>query len=149
MSKYSAPEHHHLHFCRSGDHNFRNVFTPGRLNQPSFPSSLRSPALSHSSHSSSLLQSRAPHFQARATRARSGAPALCCGAPGLYIGRPECQPDASYIQSVPEPDPHFHDRASRARSRVPHFHARARSGAPHFSLCPGTLPIYQNLGPSI
>ena len=45
--------------------------------------------------------------------------------PGVS-GQPECQPDASYSQ--------FLD---------PYFHARARSGAPHFSLCCGTyLPKF-------
>ena len=123
MSKYSASEHHHHHL------HFFLAFNAahGRLTQPNSPSSLWSPAFSRSS---SL---RSPPFLTLPRRS------------GLS-GRP----DVSYSQfrrpafsrlSSPElssGDPHFQAWASQARSGAPHFHARARSGAAHFSLGRGT-----------
>ena len=112
-------------FCRSGDHNFRNFAAHGRLTQAS---SLRSPALSRPSHSSSL---------------RSLAFFTYRGAPGLAAGqkRPTVRSgDLHFHSRAPRAlsrAPHFHARAPRARSGAQHFYARARSGAHHFSPCRG------------
>ena len=119
-------------FCRSGDHNFRHFAANGRLTQPSSASSLRSPALSRPSHSSSLR--RGAFFLAAALRGK----------------RPARMPARRVPQSIPETGiftpsrvPHFHARAPRARSGDQHFYARARSGAPHSSPCRGTyLPKF-------
>ena len=67
MFKYFAQEHSSFYsFCRSVDHNVRNFAAHGRL-----------------------TRSGAPHFHARATRARSGTShlSLCRGAPGLAAGQ--------------------------------------------------------------
>ena len=96
--------------------------------------SLRSSALSRPSHSSSLR--RGAFFT---LPWRSG-----------VSGRPECQPNASYIQSIPEtgiftPElpsalqrPAFSRSSSPSSLRRPAFFDRARSGAPHFHLARGT-----------
>ena len=69
-----------------------------------------------------------------------GRPAYCSQPelgqrPGVS-GRPECQPDASYIQWQ-----FWRPPLSRSSSGAPHFHARARSGAPPFFTLPRHIPI--------
>ena len=101
--------------CRFGDHNFRNFAAYGRLTL------LRSPALSHPSHSSSL---RSLAFFTLPRR---------CG----VSGRPKCPPDASYS---PFRRPAFSRSTSPsslpgAPLRSPAFLRSIRS--PHCSPCRG------------
>ena len=127
--KYSAPQPHHFTvFGRSGDHDFRHF---AAHTQPSSASSLRSPALSRPSHSSSLR--RGAFFT---LPRRSG-----------DSGRPECQPDASYS---PFRRPAFTRPSSPSTLQSPAF-SRSRSPSslrrpafftleldpepPHFSPC--------------
>ena len=135
MSKYSAPEHDHFtFFCRFGDHNFRNFFTFLPIIAATRPAY------------SGRARSGAPHFQARATRARSRAPpffTLPSALRGLAAGQSVSQTRQTY--TVHSGTRIFHARAPPSSLRSPAFSRSCLNSEPpifHFA----AAHTYQNLG---